>query len=87
MAWKCGTPGVRKAQRRAASRTRLENMTVVELRALCKKKELKGYSIWNKDQLIREIMKKRDQARKEKEIKLREKDGPSSSRQKFGFPT
>lgn len=70
---RCGTPAVRKAQRRAATRTRLENMTVVELRALCKKKELKGCSKWNKDQLVREIMKKYEQSRKEKEIKFRKK--------------
>ncbi len=53
---RCGHARVKRAQMDKARKTRLENMTMIELRALCKKKEIKGYSGLNKDKLIKKIM-------------------------------
>jgi len=53
---RCGTPRIRHAKRKAASATRLKNMTVVQLRDLCKKKGIRGYSKMTKDKLIKAHM-------------------------------
>ncbi len=68
---RCGTPRIRKAQRNAARMTRLKNMPVVKLRALCKKKEIRGYSKMRKDELIKKIIREEKKRRLEREEKKR----------------
>jgi transcription termination factor Rho len=69
----CGIAKVRGRQRENARRTRLENMTVIELKALCKKKEIKGCSKMRKDELVKEIIKKEKKIKSKKEKERKKK--------------
>ena len=54
---RCGTPRVRRKRMEAARKTGLENKTVIELKALCKKKEIKGCYKMKNVELIKNILR------------------------------
>ena len=70
---RCGTPRVRRAQMEKARKTRLQNMTVVELKALCKKREIRGCYKMKKDELIKKIIGGEKKRRLEREKDFRRK--------------
>lgn len=48
-------------------------MTVLDLRDLCRKKEIKGYSKMRKDQLVKEIIKKEKKIKSERKKEYEKK--------------